>query len=137
MYLERAAVSSCLSRARCTAAGSGPVAIARRSPQRGSKRCGLGDLAGKGLPPLHRAGPVVAVQPELRVERLQGGQVRLYLLGKLAQVALPELAHAALLLVQPLLRRDKLRLEEFGGAGGLPLAGLQVLLDVEARPAYS
>ena len=44
-----------------------------------------------------------------------------------------ELAHALLLIVEPLLRVLELDLEEFRGAGRLALARLQVLLDVQGR----
>ncbi len=92
---------------------------------------GLGELARDGVPPLGQPDLVVVVDPQLRVQRVERGQVALQLLGQLAQVPALELAHAGFLLVEPALGVVELHLEELGGAGGLPLAGLQVLLDVE------
>ena len=67
------------------------------------------------------------------MQPLEGGEVGLHLLGQLTHVAPLERAHPLLLLVEPLLRLPELDLEKLGGAGGLALTGLQVLLDVEGR----
>src|SRR6185369_1366439 len=87
---------------------------------------GLGELARDLVATLGQPGLVVAVDTQLRVERLERGEVALQLLGKLTKVAALQLAHPRLLLVQPSLGVVELDLQELGGAGGLSLARLEV-----------
>ena len=89
------------------------------------------DLARDRVALGHRAAHVVAVQPELGVQPLQGGEVDLDLLRQLPRVALLELADLPLLLVEAALHLGELDLQELGGARRLLLADLEVLLDVE------
>src|SRR4030095_16420810 len=90
----------------------------------------LGEKGGEGIAPLGRAELVVAGEPELGVEVLQRGEIRLHLLGQLAEVALPEFAHARLELVETRASLCEPCLEKVGGASGLALANLEVFLDV-------
>ena len=91
----------------------------------------LGELPAKAFPPLEGAALVVAVQAELGVQALERREVDFHLLGQLADVTFLELADLLLLLVEPGLDLVELDPQEVRGARRLPLANLEVLLDVE------
>ena len=76
---------------------------------------------------------VVAVEPQLGVERFEGRQIGLHLLGQLAHVTLTESAHPLLQVVEPRSGFAESGLEKGGGARSLPLANLRIFLDVERR----
>ena len=94
------------------------------------RRC-VGQLPGQRLAPLEGTRLIVAVEPQLHVEPLDGAEVRVGLLRQLAHVALLELADNRLLAVEALLDVGELCLQKLRRAGGLPLAGLEILFDVE------
>src|SRR5215831_4434806 len=83
---------------------------------------GLGEQPGDRVAPLDHAGLVVAVQPELLVEVVHHREIRSHLLGKLSEMASPEVAHAGLELIETLAGPGELHFEEFCRARGLALA---------------
>ena len=99
----------------------------------GEERFGLCQLARQRLPAFRGPCLSVGVQPNLRVQSFEGGEIGLHLLRQLTQIAALELAHPLLLIVEPLLRFLELDLEKLRGAGRLTLTCLQVLLDIEGR----
>ena len=114
--------------------------IPRRGREDGRGLVRVGDVLGRlrgplgqELAALGQAGLAVDVGAQLGVESLDHAEVHGGLLRQVHQVPLLELADLFLLRVELGLDLGELRLEELGGAGGLALAHLQVLLDEEGR----